>query len=54
MRFFFSSKCLLIIAPFVFPTICSSSKHEPAIETLLQVEGAVEAVTAKSPKGRGV
>ena len=53
MRFFCSSKSLLIIAAFCFSTHFSSAQSsEPAIATLLQVEGAVEAVTAKSPKGR--
>ena len=53
MRFFFSSKSLLIIAAFCFSTqFASAQSTEPAIATLLQVEGAVEAVTAKSPKGR--
>ena len=53
MRFFCSSKRLLIIASFCFSTQFSSAQiSEPAIATLLKVEGAVEAVTAKSPKGR--
>ena len=53
MRFFFSSKSLLIIAAFCFSTqFAPAQSTEPAIATLLQVEGAVEAVTAKSPKGR--
>ena len=53
MRFFFSSKCLLIIAAFCFSAqFAPAQSSEPAIATLLQVEGAVEAVTAKSPKGR--
>ena len=53
MRFFCSSKSLLIIASFYFSTQFSSAQsNEPAIATLQQVEGAVEAVTAKSTKGR--
>ena len=53
MRFFCSSKSLLIIAAFCFSNKFSSAQiSEPAIATLLQAEGAVEVVTAKSPKGR--
>ena len=52
MRFFFSSKSLLIIAFFCFSTQFAAQSSEPAIASLLQVEGSVEAVTGKSPKGR--
>ena len=53
MRFFSSSKSLLIITALCFSTQFSSAQSsEPAIASLLKVEGAVEAVTAKSPKGR--
>ena len=53
MRFFCSSKSLLLIAFFCFSTQFSSAQtSKPAIATLLQAEGAVEVVTAKSPKGR--
>ena len=53
MRFFCSSKSLLIITALCFSTQFSSAQSsEPAIASLLKVEGAVEAVTAKSPKGR--
>ena len=53
MRFFSSSKSLLIIATFCFYSqFTSAQTRKPAIATLLQLEGAVEAVTAKSPKGR--
>ena len=53
MRFFCSSKSLLIIFAFCFSTQLSSAQSSlPAIATLLQVEGAVVVVTAKSPKGR--
>jgi len=53
MRFFCSSIKLLIIAFFCFSTnLASAQNNESAIASLLQVEGAVEAVTVKSPKGR--
>ena len=53
MRFFCSSKSLLIITALCFSTQFSSAQSsEPAIASLLKVEGVVEAVTAKSPKGR--
>ena len=53
MRFFCSSKDLLLIASFCFSTqFASAQTSKPAIATLLQAEGNVEAVTAKSPKGR--
>ena len=53
MRFFCSSINLLIIAFFCFSSqFVSAQNRKPAIATLLRVEGTVEAVTAKSPKGR--
>ena len=53
MRFFCSSKSLLLIASFCFSTqFTSAQSNESAIATLLQLEGTVEAVTTKSPKGR--
>ena len=53
MRFFCSSKNLLILATFCFSTHFSSAQSSgSAIASLLQVEGAVKAVTAKSQKGR--
>ncbi len=53
MRFFCSSKSLLLIASFCFSTqFASAQTNKPAIATLIQAEGSVEAVTAKSPKGR--
>ena len=53
MRFFCSSKSLLIITAFYFSTqFASAQTYQPAIATLLETEGAVEAVTAKTPKGR--
>ena len=53
MRFFCSSKNLLIIAAFCFCTHSPSAQSSaPAIATLLKVEGTVGAITAKSPKGR--
>jgi hypothetical protein len=53
MRSFFSSKCLLLIVTFCLSaSFVSAQSSDPAIATLLQVEGTVEAVTAKSPKGR--
>ena len=53
MRFFYSSIKLLIISYFCFCTQSASAQSIlPAIATLLQVEGTVGAITAKSPKGR--
>ncbi len=53
MRFFFSSKSQLIIAAFCLSTqFAPAQSNEPAIASLLELEGAVEAVTSKSPKGR--
>lgn len=53
MRSFFSSKCLLISAAFCLSaSSVSAQSSDSAIATLLKVEGAVEAVTEKSPKGR--
>ena len=53
MRFFCSSKRLLLIASFCFSTqFASAQTSKPAIATLIQAEGSGEAVTAKSPKGR--
>ena len=53
MRFLCSSKSLLIIATFCFSTkFASAQTSKPAIATLLQTEGNVEAVTVQSPKGR--
>ena len=53
MRFFSSSRCLVIIFLFCFYTFTAFAQNRlPAIATLFQVEGAVETVTAKSPKGR--
>ena len=53
MRFFYSSKKPLIIAVFCFFSQFALAQNiGPAIATLLQFEGNVEAVTAKSPKGR--
>ena len=53
MRFFYSSKKLLIIAAFCFCSQFALAQNiGPAIATLLQLDGNVEAVTAKSPKGR--
>ena len=53
MRFFHSSKKPLIIAAFCFSSQFALAQNiGPAIATLLQLDGNVEAVTAKSPKGR--
>ncbi len=53
MRFFYSSKILLIVAAFCFCTqnVLAQSR-KPTIASLHQIEGTVNAITAKSPKGR--
>ncbi len=53
MRFFCSSKILLTISSIFFYTqIATAQSSLSAIATLLQLEGAVKTVTAKSSKGR--
>ena len=55
MRIFFPLNCLLIITYFnlsLSASLVFAQDKTPAIATLLQVEGNVEAVTAKSPRGR--
>ena len=55
MRIFFPLNCLLIITSFSLSLSASlvfAQDKTPAIATLLQIEGNVETVTAKSPRGR--
>ena len=55
MRIFFPFNCLLIITAFslsLSTSLVSAQDKTPAIATLLQIEGNVETVTAKSPRGR--
>ncbi len=53
MRFFYSLKKTLIIAAFCFCSQFALAQNiGPAVATLLQLDGNVEAITVKSPKGR--
>ena len=53
MRFFYSSKKPFIIAAFCFCSQFALAQNTgPAIATLLEFEGNVQAITGKSPKGR--
>ena len=53
MRIFFPLKSLLIILVLsVSAAFVSAQSNQPAIATLLNVEGTVRVVTLKSPKGR--
>jgi len=53
MRIFFLFKSLLFISVLsLTATLVSAQDSRPAIATLLQIEGGVEVVTEKSPKGR--
>jgi hypothetical protein len=53
MRVFFLFKSILIISALSFnATLVPAQDNRPAIATLLQIEGGVEVVTEKSPKGR--
>jgi len=53
MRIFFLFKSLLFISVLsLTATFVPAQDSSPAIATLLQIEGGVEVVTDKSPKGR--
>ena len=53
MRIFFLFKSLLFISVIgLTTTLVSAQDSNPAIATLLQIEGGVDVVTDKSPKGR--
>ena len=53
MRIFFLFKSLLFLSVLILTTtLVPAQASSPAIATLLQIEGGVEVVTDKSPKGR--